>query len=82
MLPLILFLCLGLLILVLYEVRERRKSRAANEEVRSPGRTTTDVEPQTPTRSDDGECCGQHLVCERDTLLQTNAQIDYYDHEE
>ena len=82
MLPLILFLCLGLLILVLYEVRERRKSRAANEEVRSPRRTTTDVEPQTPTRSDDGECCGQHLVCERDTLLQTNAQIDYYDDEE
>ena len=82
MLPLILFLCLGLLILVLYEVRERRKSRAANEEVRSPSRTTTDVEPQTPTRSDDGECCGQHLVCERDTLLQTNAQIDYYDDEE
>ena len=89
MLPLILFLCLGLLILVLYEVRERRKSRAANEEVRSEvlsrqvgSRTTTDVEPQTPTRSDDGECCGQHLVCERDTLLQANAQIDYYDDEE
>ena len=46
------------------------------------GVATTDVEPQTPTRSDDGECCGQHLVCERDTLLQTNAQIDYYDDEE
>ena len=82
MLPLILFLCLGLLILVLYEVRERRKSRAANEEVRSPGRTTTDLEPQSAPAPSDGECCGQHLVCERDTLLQTNAQIDYYDDEE
>ena len=30
----------------------------------------------------DGECCGQHLVCERETLLQTNAKIEYYDDEE
>lgn len=30
---------------------------------------------------DDG-CCGAHLVCERETLLQTNAQIEYYDDEE
>ena len=45
-------------------------------------RTTTDVEPQSVPAPADGECCGQHLVCERDTLLQTNAQIDYYDDEE
>lgn len=30
---------------------------------------------------DDG-CCGAHLVCERETLLQTNAKIEYYDDEE
>jgi hypothetical protein len=30
---------------------------------------------------DDG-CCGEHLVCERETLLQTNAEIIYYDDEE
>ena len=28
------------------------------------------------------ECCGAHLVCERETLLQTNAEIEYYDDEE
>ena len=27
-------------------------------------------------------CCGEHLVCERETLLQTNAEIVYYDDEE
>jgi len=31
---------------------------------------------------DDSGCCGQHLVCERETLLQTNAEIIYYDDEE
>ena len=75
MLPLILFLCLGLLILVLYEVRERRKRKHTD--------ASSPVEQmQSASAPSDGECCGQHLVCERDTLLQTNAQIDYYDDEE
>ena len=76
MLPLILFLCLGLLILVLYEVRERRKRK------RTDASSPVEQMQSAPAPNDDGECCGQHLVCERDTLLQTNAQIDYYDDEE
>ncbi len=28
------------------------------------------------------ECCGMHLVCERETLLQPNPEIIYYDDEE
>ena len=35
----------------------------------------------TANQRPDG-CCGEHLVCERETLLQTNAQIEYYDDEE
>ena len=30
----------------------------------------------------DGECCGQHEVCEKDTLLVTQIQPEYYDDEE
>jgi hypothetical protein len=31
----------------------------------------------------DGECCGQHEVCERDSLLAAvSSQIEYYDDEE
>lgn len=30
----------------------------------------------------DDECCGAHLVCERETLLQSNAEVVYYDDEE
>ena len=31
----------------------------------------------------DGECCGQHEVCEKDSLLAAvSKQIEYYDDEE
>ena len=71
MIPLILFIALGLLILVAFEIRARKRSGEIGEKV-SLG----------TSESPDGECCGQHLVCERETLLQTNAQIEYYDDEE
>ncbi len=68
MIPLILFIALGLLILVAFEWRAR-KAKKTNQ-------------PESIVQPSDGECCGQHLVCERESLLQTNAQIDYYDDEE
>ncbi|MBR1878324.1 MAG: phospholipase [Paludibacteraceae bacterium] len=64
MLPLILFIVLGVVVLVLTEIRERRKKGAA------------------PLLSRPEGCCGEHLVCERETLLQTNAEPEYYDDEE
>lgn len=71
MIPLILFLCLGAIVLVLFEWRARREKRPSDS---PPARH--------PQSAPDGECCGQHLVCERETLLQTNAKIEYYDDEE
>lgn len=35
-----------------------------------------------PSPVQDDGCCGTHLVCERETLLQTNAKVEYYDDEE
>ncbi len=29
-----------------------------------------------------GECCGQHAVCERETLINTRLKAEYYDDEE
>jgi len=66
MIELILFIVLGLLILVLFELRARRQNK----------------EESSNSSAAKGECCGQHLVCERETLLQTNAQIEYFDDEE
>ena len=73
-LPLILFVALGIVVLVIFEVRAR-KQQSNSEQSERP---ITDSEASAP---DDG-CCGEHLVCERETLLQTNAKIDYYDDEE
>lgn len=73
MLPLILFVCLGVFIVVIFEIRARKEQK---KDTPAPEKT-----PSKPAVSD-GECCGQHLVCERETLLQTNAKIEYYDDEE
>jgi len=67
MIELVLFVLLALLVLVLFEVRARKEQKSQAQSVSSQA---------------EGECCGQHLVCERETLLQTNAQIVYYDDEE
>lgn len=69
LIPLILFVLLGIGILIAFEVRARKDAKE--------GRT-----PEPPAPGVDGECCGQHLVCERETLLQTNAKPEYYDDEE
>ena len=54
--------------MVLTEINERRKKSNSQK-------------PAANNSRPDG-CCGEHLVCERETLLQTNAKIEYYDDEE
>lgn len=79
MIPLILFVCLGIAILIIFEIRAR-KEKNNNTELLNDAEQATDV--ATEQRSEDDGCCGEHLVCERETLLQTNAQIEYFDDEE
>ena len=79
MIPLILFVLLGIAILIIFEVRAR-KEKNNNTELQNDTEQATDV--VTEQRSEDDGCCGEHLVCERETLLQTNAEIIYYDDEE
>ena len=69
MLPLILFIVLVVVIVVLLEIRERQRAKKPS-----------DSNAQSLARPDG--CCGEHLVCERETLLQTNAEVVYYDDEE
>ena len=79
MIPLILFVCLGIAILIIFEIRAR-KEKNNNTELLNNTEQATDV--ATEQRSKDDGCCGEHLVCERETLLQTNAKVEYYDDEE
>ena len=78
-LPLILFVCLGIAILIIFEVRARKQQRSDSEQ--STASSVNDLQQSDLSSSDDG-CCGEHLVCERETLLQTNAKVEYYDDEE
>ena len=82
MIPLILFVCLGIAILIIFEIRARKEQN--NKPTPAPSDTT---QKSFPSGEDIGEaeddgCCGEHLVCERETLLQTNAEVIYYDDEE
>ena len=71
MIPLILFIVLVIVVLVLTEVHERRKQKDS---------TTKENLPQKAVRPEG--CCGTHLVCEKENILQTNAKPEYYDDEE
>ena len=81
-LPLILFVALGIVVLIVFEVRARKQQQTDSEQSERP---LTDNEASNSREAasdpDDG-CCGEHLVCERETLLQTNAKVEYYDDEE
>lgn len=73
MIEVIAFIGLGIVILVLFEWRERRRK----------GKTSPPPSPQErEIKNDSGECCGTHLVCERDTIQQMQTEIVYYDDEE
>jgi hypothetical protein len=78
-LPLIIFVCLGIAILIIFEVRARKQQLSDSEQ--STASSVNDLQQSDLSSSDDG-CCGEHLVCERETLLQTNAKVEYYDDEE
>ena len=73
MLPLLLFIALIVVVVVLFEIRERQRAKAPI----SSG-VSDDAKPSARPEG----CCGEHLVCEKETLLQTNAAVEYYDDEE
>ena len=85
--PLILFVCLGIVILIIFEVRARREKNQPTPDPSLEGGENSAAQKSFPLGEDLGEaeddgCCGEHLVCERETLLQTNAKVEYYDDEE
>ena len=63
--------------------RRRKKSKAAAEPSTAPDSApdTAPVSTASPTQRPEG-CCGEHLVCEKETLLNPTAEIVYYDDEE
>ena len=81
-LPLILFVALGIVILIIFEVRAHKQQRANSEPSERPITNSEASNSREEASNPDDGCCGEHLVCERETLLQTNAKVEYYDDEE
>lgn len=81
-LPLLLFVTLGIVILIIFEVRARKQQRANSEPSERPITNSEESNSREEASDPDDGCCGEHLVCERETLLQTNAKVEYYDDEE
>ena len=81
-LPLILFVCLGIVVLVVFEVRARKQQQSNREQSDRPTLDSEASNSREAVSDPDEGCCGEHLVCERETLLQTNAKVEYYDDEE
>lgn len=40
------------------------------------------LDDDADAKDDEGECCGLHLVCEKDSLSPMSADVVYYDDEE
>lgn len=69
----------SLLFLYLFYMDRRKRKGSVNttnekETVSAPSVEVKEVAPD--------ECCGQHAVCEKESLLSTKIKPDYYDDEE
>ena len=72
MIILVVFIVFVISIVVLIELRERKRIADSN----------TKDETIANTQSVDPNCCGAHLVCERDLLTNPITEIVYYDDQE
>lgn len=74
-------------VLYIFELRWRRKHKgregdAVVQEEISAHSEKSGEEDKNIISEDNGECCGLHLVCEKDSLSPMTAEILYYDDEE
>lgn len=71
------------LILYLFELNWRRKHPVNPTETSPESVDEANPDPDnSETEEDDEQCCGLHLVCEKDSLSPMSAEIIYYDDED
>ena len=68
-----------ILVSYLIYMDKRRRARTPNMEEK---KEFTNMSEERKRAIESGECCGQHEVCERDSLIHTRIQAEYYDDEE
>lgn len=75
----------ALLGLVLWAFDRRRKCRGrydvvVSEAPQQPAEVAKESAPEEPQAKE--QCCGMHIVCEKDSLMPLSTDIEYYDDEE
>ncbi len=68
-----------ILVSYLIYMDKRRRARTPKTEEK---KEFTNMSEERKRAIESGECCGQHEVCERDSLINTRIQAEYYDDEE
>lgn len=76
---LVIFLIVLVVYLIIANIRRIKNEKLEQEVNADVVKNEHSAEPQNP---DDSECCGQHEVCEKTTLLNTKIKPEYYDDEE
>lgn len=73
----------ALLGLVLWWFDRRRRHRSGYDVVVSQAPQSAEEAKETAQEESAKEqCCGMHIVCEKDSLMPLSADIEYYDDEE
>lgn len=65
-------------LLYAFECRHRRRHPSAP----TPEHGAPNATDAADAAGGDNECCGMHIVCEKDTLIPFTTQAEYYDYEE
>lgn len=68
--------------LILYACEVRYRRRKKEEEKEEVPEQLGEPEPEVESESEPEECCGLHLVCEKDSLSPMSDEVVYYDDEE
>lgn len=65
---------------LIYMSVRRKRAQSLTEE--NPSENTESSKDSSVAKDESDECCGQHAVCEKESLLSTKIKPDYYDDEE
>lgn len=69
--------------IVLWWFDRRGRHRAVESVAETPQQPAEDAKESAPEEPQAKEqCCGMHIVCEKDSLMPLSADIEYYDDEE
>ena len=69
--------------IIFYNIRRKRiEAEEAERKARLSEEERVKEEEAQKAKEESSECCGQHEVCEKTNLINTNLKYEYYDDEE